>query len=31
MGSMTGIVAFGVIAPTLDRSGRDANRLAGLL
>jgi hypothetical protein len=30
MGPMTGIVAFRMIAPTLDRAGRDANHLAGL-
>jgi hypothetical protein len=31
MESMTGIVALRAVAPTLDRAGRDANRLAGLL
>ena len=30
MRSTTGIVAFRAVAPTLDRSGRDANRLTGL-
>jgi hypothetical protein len=30
MRSTTGILAFRAVAPTLDRSGRDANRLTGL-
>jgi hypothetical protein len=30
MGPMTSILAFRVVAPTLDRAGRDAYRLAGL-
>ena len=30
MGTMARILAFRVVAPTFDRAGRDAHRLAGL-